>query len=64
MFGLYKRSMDEAAGLSALLTMVLLHDEVYKAEREALIQFAKVDFGKKCRGASRRGPRPHVRSCL
>ncbi len=42
MFGLYKRAMDEAAGLSALLTMVLLHDEVYKAERDALIQLAKV----------------------
>jgi hypothetical protein len=41
MFGLYKRSMDEAAGLSALLTLVLLDDEVYKAQRNALIEFTK-----------------------
>jgi hypothetical protein len=41
MFGTYKRSMDEAAGLTTLLTMVLLDEGVYKAQRNALIQFAQ-----------------------
>jgi hypothetical protein len=33
--------MDEAAGLSTLLTMVLLDDATYKTQRNALIDFAK-----------------------
>jgi hypothetical protein len=40
MFG--KRSMDEAAGLTSLLTMVLLDETVYEAQRSALIEFTKV----------------------
>jgi hypothetical protein len=42
MLHFYKRSMDEAAGLWALLTVVLLRGEVYEAQRYALTQFAKV----------------------
>jgi hypothetical protein len=42
MFGQYKRSLDEAAGLTTLFTMVLLDDSTYNAQRNALIDFAKV----------------------
>ena len=42
MFGLYKRSLTDANGLSALLTMVLLDESVYKAQRNAMIEFAKI----------------------
>ncbi len=41
MFGLYKRALDDSNGLTTLLTMVLLDDSVYKAQRNALIEFAK-----------------------
>ena len=41
MFGLYKRSLDDANGLTTLLAMVLLDESVYKAQRNALIEFAK-----------------------
>ena len=39
MFGLYKRALDEGVGLTSLLVMVLLDDEVYKAQRKGLIDF-------------------------
>jgi hypothetical protein len=41
MFGPYKRSLDDANGLTTLLTLVLLDESVYKAQRNALIEFAK-----------------------
>jgi hypothetical protein len=39
MFGLYKRALDEGVGLTSLLVMVLLDDEVYKAQRKGLMDF-------------------------
>jgi hypothetical protein len=36
---LYKRALDDAIGLSSMLVMVLLDDEVYKAQRKALIDY-------------------------
>jgi hypothetical protein len=41
MFGTYKRSLDEAAGLATLLTMVLLDEGVYNAQRRALFEFVQ-----------------------
>lgn len=46
MFGTYKRSLDDANGLTALLTLVLLDESVYKAQRNALIEFAKQSSAK------------------
>jgi hypothetical protein len=41
MFGLYKQALSDSNGLTVLLTMVLLDDEVYRAQRKGLIDFAK-----------------------
>jgi hypothetical protein len=36
---LYKRALDDAIGLTTMLTMVLLDDEVYKTQKKALIDY-------------------------
>jgi hypothetical protein len=38
---LYKRALDEALGLSAMLVMVLLDDKVYQAQKAGLVDFVK-----------------------
>jgi hypothetical protein len=36
---LYKRALDDSIGLSTFLVLVLLDDEIYQAQRTALINF-------------------------
>lgn len=50
MFGLYKKALDDSNGLTVLLTMVLLDDTVYKAQRNALIDFVKTVPAKDANG--------------
>jgi hypothetical protein len=38
---LYKRALDEAAGLSAMLVMVLLDEKVFQAQKAGLVDFVK-----------------------
>jgi len=61
MFHFYKRSMDEAAGLWAVLT-VLLRGEVYEAQRYALTQFAKVISAKDAAELAAAVPQSDVRA--
>jgi hypothetical protein len=38
---LYKRALDEAMGLSAMLVMVLLDDKIRDSQRAGLVDFVK-----------------------
>jgi hypothetical protein len=64
MFHFYKRSMNEAAGLWALPTVVLLRGEVYEAQRYALIQFAKVISAKDAAELAAAVPQSDMRARL
>jgi hypothetical protein len=58
---LYKRALDDSIGLSSLLIMVLLDEQVYQAQREALIHFVGTLSGQK--DADALGSKVHNAMC-
>jgi hypothetical protein len=54
---LYKRALDDAIGLTSMLIMVLLDDEVYKTQKKALIEHSPtLSTGSRAAGCQIKGP--------